>query len=135
MKNNLAVHAILIILVLVIVVFLKDDPISPEEYCEETKLQLSEQVINANYCEVDSDCVLTDQVDCPFGCSILINKNVDMGPIKASIDDYRAACGNCEHDCQLFSEPYVCRNNICFDQTDPQIEYCFGDGPRSLCRY
>lgn len=69
------------------------------------------QIESANYCEVDSDCVL-GQYGCPFGCGVYINKDesTKLGFITGVYDFLTPV--DCIYDC--ISPPLSeCRSGRC----------------------
>lgn len=83
---------------------------------------LKEEIIDllkkANYCKVDTDCLVLTEFWCPFGCYNLINKNTDLTEIREKIGKhYKFPGAGCKYKCPLPPKPeeVKCKNGKCID--------------------
>jgi hypothetical protein len=69
----------------------------------------------ANYCEDDSDCSISTEFGCPFGCFNLVNKNADLTGIRMNANAYDDNCSKCIYECTLLPklEDIRCEQNKC----------------------
>ncbi|MEI8364161.1 MAG: hypothetical protein WCF78_01760 [archaeon] len=75
-----------------------------------TEKQVSKEIIKANYCSVKEDCISVGP-SCPFGCSILINKNEEIR-ISSLISKYNGGIKGCVYSCMEL-QGINCVNNKC----------------------
>lgn len=97
-RNIIFISIFTIILAIFIIVFSSLIPTLKEK-------NIKNEIIKANYCEEDSDCVNVGS-KCPFGCWIYVNKN-EVEKISNLIDKYNS---NCVYGCLL------CDNVKCEDK-------------------
>lgn len=71
--------------------------------CDRTKNEIEQNLINSNYCKVDSDCepILLGGQYIEFGCYHYINKQVDKQKIYDQMDEYHSRCSQIINDCSL----------------------------------
>jgi len=82
--------------------------------CEASESNIKKLIGDANYCRVDSDCVLSTEFWCPFGCYQVFNKNADLTEIREEVKKYGNNCPQCEYSCFALSEYQIaCRENVC----------------------
>ena len=68
--------------------------------CAALSVQIYDLLDEANYCQIDNDCLVHDDLICPFGCWRFINKNANLTAIKQSVEKYTKNCGpGCLYDC------------------------------------
>ncbi|SRR6056297_2214291 len=100
MKNkNIIGIIILVIVIIAVSIFLALPKIK--------ELKIKSAIEEANYCEIDSDCVDAGG-KCPFGCYIYINKN-EVDKISQLIQSYNSKC---IYGC-VSSSTVVCKNKKC----------------------
>ena|SRR3989338_5127630 len=75
--------------------------------CSRSKSYIQQEIVKANYCETNEDCVSAGG-QCPFGCYIYVNKN-EVSRIKNLISSYKS---NCIYDC-MYCPTVECKNNKC----------------------
>ena len=89
-----------------------------EEDCNKLENDINALLDQANYCNMDSDCVVSTGFQCPFGCYNLVNKNSDLTEIKELEDRYyNKDCTLCVYSC-IFppnQEEIKCKDNKCVD--------------------
>lgn len=111
---------ILIILIILIClgtggIFVYRNIITPEIDCDKLEEQIFSLLKQANYCDVDSDCMVEGGGLCPFGCYHLVNKNADFSKIDESMEKFSKSCFYCEYECM--EAPTVdevkCRDHKC----------------------
>lgn len=90
---------ILIIMIIAVSIFLALPKIK--------ELKIKSAIEEANYCEVDSDCVDAGG-KCPFGCYVYVNKN-EVDKISKLIQSYDSKC---IYGC-VSSSTVVCENRKC----------------------
>lgn len=86
--------------------------------CNKLKNQINNLFSKANYCITDTDCILSENSSCLFGCNSLVNKNVNTSKIKKEIEKYSSkACAVCNIDCisPPQQENIKCSNGKCID--------------------
>ena len=86
--------------------------------CTQLESEIKASIGNANYCNVDSDCVVLGTGTCPFGCFSLVNKNVETQTIQEKIGQYeKMSCSTCIYDCIVSpsQREIKCINNQCVD--------------------
>ena len=112
--NKKLIYGLLIFLVIIIVVAFI---ISNRYNCEFSRRQIQSSIDDMNCCEVPSDCKTYDLYTCPFGCSILINKDADPSKEDKRIDRYTSRCEKCVYDCPPPPNPEEmdCIENKCVD--------------------
>ena len=86
--------------------------------CWQLEGEIKTSIENANYCNVDSDCIASDIGGCPFGCFRLVNRNADTQIIQEKISQYKETrCNTCIYGCVVppDAEEIKCLNNQCVD--------------------
>ncbi|GEM_PF-4866372 len=86
--------------------------------CNRLKKQINKLISQANFCTVDSDCILADSSNCLFSCYSLINKSSDTSKIKKEIKKYSVKlCAVCNIACIAppQQENIKCKINKCTD--------------------
>ena len=81
-----------------------------------TEKKVNQEIKNANFCSTLDDCVDIGG-SCPFGCTILINKNEETR-IRDLISEYyknKIGLGTCVYDC-LQLKGITCVDNKCVPQ-------------------
>ena len=88
-----------------------------ENDCDKLEKQIDMLIESANYCDVDSDCVISTEFWCPFGCYNLFNKNTNLTEVREGIEKYHKNCPECIYDCNRppTQEEVICKNNKCID--------------------
>jgi len=91
-------------------------------FCNDLKIQIDNMIIEANYCDVDSDCV-SPTLRKSFSCSCkgnLVNKDADLTVLRNKID---TSIDRCSHliplctPCPPFRQiEIVCKNNKCLSR-------------------
>jgi len=89
--------------------------------CEELAVQIGNMIIEANYCDVDSDCLISGEALRRCECYNFVNKNADMGPIVSKIEEFSNKCEpdpldfTCEQ-CYTIQpdDKLFCKENKCF---------------------
>lgn len=100
MNKKIKILIAIMIIALTIIITITSSP-----KIKESRIKSSIQ--EANYCEVDSDCVDVGG-KCPFGCYIYVNKN-ETEKISKLINSYESEC---IYDC-LYCPSVSCENNKC----------------------
>ena len=77
--------------------------------------EVTQEVLRANYCTVDSDCVLVN-FGCPFNCGSYVNKGTDIERLSGLVSDYLSTATNCIPSCPPFVSP-ACSNGKCVPDT------------------
>ena len=92
-------------------------PVSQQEFCSELEDKINELIKEANYCKEDSDCIISTEFWCPFGCYNLFNKDAGLTGIREEIKKYREKCQQCKYKCGLAptAEDIKCKNSKCID--------------------
>jgi len=94
------------------------EPPTPDN-CSHLETQIKDLIDQANYCDNDSDCTFggTEFILCPFGCYVLVNKDVDLNEIERGVKQYSEDCGGCVYECPYDPAPddIKCINNKCTD--------------------
>ena len=89
---------------------------APKANCEALVEDLEQSIVDMNFCQADSDCVVGEGL-CPFGCYLFHNKSIDFADYKPALDEYRDNCSPCTYKCA--SSPRAadrrCRNGRCVD--------------------
>ncbi len=89
--------------------------------CNSLKSQIEDYLGQGQACKVDSDCVMSDYLPCPFGCYAIVNKNMSGGILQQAIEEHRSRCGpQCEYSCIAPSENYICNEGICSEAAQTQ---------------
>lgn len=115
-------------------------PMSFSNNCNEVIRQVNNLVEKANYCNTDSDCVVSTETTKFCGCWSLINKNADLSKIKEGNEKYAQL--NCPvlscAECMLLPTQgdIKCSNNKCVDgrtgnstsTIDPKEKSCLVSG-------
>ncbi|MEI8364164.1 MAG: hypothetical protein WCF78_01775 [archaeon] len=83
--------------------------------------RVNQEIKNANFCFISDDCLQIDG-SCPFGCTILINKNEETR-IRDLIFEYhknKLSLSTCVYDCPVYDRPQFksinCVDNKCVPQ-------------------
>lgn len=90
-------------------------PITEQATCGELEEYGKELLEKANFCNVDSDCTISTEFSCPFGCFKLLNKNADLSRFRNIVELYKNKCRECIYECPLIPtlENIQCKNNKC----------------------
>lgn len=85
--------------------------------CDRLERQTKELIEKANYCDIDSDCIISPISRCPFGCHLLFNKNADISKIEENLKLFNYNCMECKYDCDIApnQDEIKCINNKCVD--------------------
>jgi hypothetical protein len=85
--------------------------------CDKLEEETKELIDAANYCDDDSDCVISPLSRCPFGCHLLFNKNADTIKIEENLALFNYNCMECMYDCDVSpkEEEIKCINSKCID--------------------
>jgi len=86
--------------------------------CSELKSQITTLINQVNYCNVDSDCIVSEEFGLYFGCYALLNKNADIVSIKEDAKNYARVCPEPIDILCPFLPIYSdvkCINNKCID--------------------
>ncbi len=87
--------------------------------CNKLIKQINNLVEKANYCDEDSDCVVSTEINvCPWSCYNLFNKDANLAKIREGIEKYKnKECVDCVSECMLLPKPedIKCQNNKCVD--------------------
>jgi hypothetical protein len=70
--------------------------------------RIKEEIAEASYCFVDTDCQMVALSSCPFGCYVHVNRN-EAVRIGAMIEGYKSTC---MYSCLEF-KGVQCVNNTC----------------------
>ena len=97
MKKNFIIVALLILFFILLLIFYYSKIVE-------------DQIIKANYCQIDQDCLIVD-FGCPFGCGSYINKK-EKNKLTNLIDIYKLFQPSCEYTCLRKALP-ECKNNQC----------------------
>lgn len=99
--------------------------------------QISNLIKQANYCDIDGDCIIStshyiqsDGKYCSFGCYDLFNKNADLSQIESAIGKYYLKYGPCaNYDCPEIptQSDIICGDNKCVDSKKIDVIRC-GNG-------
>jgi len=90
MEKKILIGALLTLIIL-FGVYIYRSPSSPQ--CEELDKNMRKLVEDANYCSVDSDCMIKlAGFERPFGCYDLFNKNVDLKTLETQVNAYVNKC-------------------------------------------
>jgi len=82
--------------------------------CSDLETKVKQSLDDANYCDIESDCIISEINSCPFGCNSLVNKNADLTKIKEGVDNYNENCIRCVYDCySVTSDNIKCENHKC----------------------
>lgn len=100
MHKKIIIGSIVFILIAILIGFFFASPKIKES-------NIKTAINNANYCDVDSDCVDAGG-KCPFGCYVYVNKN-EVDTISKLIQSYDSQC---VYGCVTEPE-VVCKNNTC----------------------
>ena len=71
---------------------------------------IKKEIEKANYCEIDSDCVLISS-ECPFGCYQAININ-EKQKVISLLESYKPGSEKCVYGC-LYCEKVICVDKRC----------------------
>ncbi len=78
-----------------------------------------------NYCEENSDCKIFSDLECPFGCYLVHNKDADITEFKNNMEKYHSAekCDTCESTCSEIPDEskFKCVNGTCLMTDDPCV--------------
>lgn len=114
MKKNIRILLIILVLIIGGILFwqfqLKVD-------CDKLEEQIFTLLEQANYCDVDSDCIVEGGGLCPFPCYYLVNKNADLTKIDESMEKFSKNCFYCVYECmESPTVEYIkCKDNKCDD--------------------
>lgn len=114
--------------------FIPKPGVSFSNDCNELIQQINNLVEKANYCNVDSDCLISTEVTKFCGCWGLINKNADLSKINVGQAKYGKLncpilmCGECMLLPQ--QDDIKCVNNKCADArlVSPKEKACVDSG-------
>ena len=69
--------------------------------CDDFANEIKKMMADAAYCKTASDCVISTEFGCPFGCYRLFNKDADLESLRDKIEVYyaKANCPQCVYDC------------------------------------
>jgi len=73
--------------------------------------ELNELLDKARACEKSEECVITTELACPLHCYVAVNKNADLGELRAYVEEIRRdiVCEACiEEDVVAVCEESVC---------------------------
>jgi len=70
-----------------------------EEDCGQLEARINATVEAANYCDTNSDCLIVENLGCPFGCYALVNKESDLSGARSAIVEYNGKCPTCFPSC------------------------------------
>ena len=70
-----------------------------EESCGQLEARINATVEAANYCDSNSDCLIVEDLGCPFGCFVLVNKESDLSGARSAIVEYKGKCPTCFPSC------------------------------------
>jgi hypothetical protein len=90
----------------------------PPNPCDGISYAVMQEINKMNHCEVKEDCKVNNELDCPWGCYILINKNEEISKqVKDLSENYDQLCGVCMNDCMPDPEleDIDCINKKCVD--------------------
>ncbi|MBU1939854.1 hypothetical protein KKH30_03760 [Candidatus Micrarchaeota archaeon] len=74
--------------------------------------QINDEIKKANYCSVDSDCVM-EIFGCPFGCGSYVNK-AELDRLEKLVSDYHSAQPlACVYGCVSPPSKPACREGVC----------------------
>ena len=72
-----------------------------KEGCNALVSRVKDRINQSNYCSMDSDCIMVEEFNCPFGCYNLVNKGADLTEIREGVKKYGRNCPLCEYDCSI----------------------------------
>lgn len=78
--------------------------------CETEMDRIGTLLVKKNYCEENADCI--NQIACPFGCEILINKK-EAKTVQRLFNEYDQQCGKCKFRCKMPTGIVICREHVC----------------------
>jgi hypothetical protein len=70
-----------------------------ERSCGEAESWLKGRLEVGNQCDADSDCVVSTEFGCPFGCYRLLNKDANLNKFREDVQAYRVRCETCTYKC------------------------------------
>lgn len=107
----LIIIAGVISLIIQIYTYSAETPAAPSTNCVTLKDAITQQIAGAAHCKTNADCV-TASFNCPFNCSVALNKSADHVPLIKNIESYNNSCGFCVDSCAP-APPPACVNNHC----------------------
>lgn len=101
---------LVIVFVFSVSIFARGDKLEYEVLKDRADYLLKE----AKACEVDSDCQVTTELSCPYGCYEAINKEYDLTTLKELIEGIRRhlVCETCIEEDVIAS----CQEKVCTKQ-------------------
>lgn len=96
-----------------------------EDNCTKLGEQVDALIIQANYCNVGSDCTVSyEYPGCPFACYMIANKNANLSVIMEGARKYQKNCPKCMLSCMIPPRPeeVKCKAGKCIDiRFEPKI--------------
>jgi|APSaa5957512622_1039677.scaffolds.fasta_scaffold96637_1 hypothetical protein len=120
MKKGVFIVAVLVVILIVVIFMnLSEEKFVLSDDCNELKAQINDLIDEANYCEEDSDCIISEEFTKGCDCFSIINNDVDLSLVKDGWDKYAEL--NCFADscepCALTpdSKDVLCVKSKCKD--------------------
>jgi len=84
--------------------------------CNQLEQKIATLIEQVNYCEVDSDCVVSTEITYGCGCSSLVHKDSDLSGLKAKVSEWKDSCSDLNLLCSACDStvyPVSCKQNKC----------------------